>query len=275
MEAQTPGDEFQIAGAGPVMSVAIAFLLGGAWWAGTQLGWHPAIPAVLQYIALLNVILAVFNLLPGFPLDGGRLFRAAVWKVTGDVHRATRVASTGGRWLAYVLIAFGLMSAFGGNVMGGIWMVFIGWFLRNAAISSYQQHTVLSMLSGVRASQAMTANPETVPADATVRELIDEYFMRRRFSAYPVTRNGSAVGIVTLDATRSVPRDDWDLRTASDVMSPADEGLVVRPDDNLVVVMERLRASSARRLLVVRDGELVGIITAGDVGFWLQQPRQQ
>jgi Zn-dependent protease/predicted transcriptional regulator len=275
MEAETPGDEFQIAAAGPVMSIAIAVTLGGLFWIGAQAGWHPAALAVLQYIAALNVILAVFNLLPGFPLDGGRLFRAIVWKVTGDVHRATRVASMGGRWLAYLLIAFGLLSAFGGNVLGGMWMVFIGWFLRNAAISSYQQHMLLSMLSGVRASQAMTPDPDTVPPDATVRALTEEYFMRRRYAAYPVVDQGRTVGVVTLQAAREVDRDDWDSTVARDIMVPADAGIVVRPEDDMIAVMDRLRDSPARRVLVMRDGALLGIITGSDIAHWLQRAREE
>jgi Zn-dependent protease/CBS domain-containing protein len=276
MEAETPGDEFQIAGAGPVMSLAIAVLLAGAWWLGGQLAWDPAVLAVLYYIAILNVILAIFNLLPGFPLDGGRLFRAVVWKLTGDVNRATRVASRGGRVLAYILIAFGLLSAFGGNVLGGMWMVFIGWFLRNAAISSYQQHMLLHMLSGVRARQAMTPDPDTVPAAATARDLVEEYFMRRRYAAYPVVdEHGTAIGLVTLHATRDVPREERDSRTARDLMVPADEAIVVRPEDPMVAVMDRIRESPARRVLVMRDGSLVGIITPSDVTSWLERARQE
>jgi Zn-dependent protease/CBS domain-containing protein len=275
MEAETPGDEFQIAAAGPLMSMLIAVLLVGAFWLGAQLGWPRTVLAVFQYIAILNVILAVFNLLPGFPLDGGRLFRAIVWKVTGDVHRATRVASAGGRWLAYVLIAFGLMSAFAGNVLGGMWMVFIGWFLRNAAISSYQQHLLLNVLSRVRAAQAMTPDPDTVPDYATVRELLDEYFMRRRHGAYPVTRGDETVGLVTLHAVREVPREERDTRTAGDVMVAADENIVVRPDERMVAVLDKLRGSPAHRLLVMSDGALLGIITASDIAFWMERARQE
>jgi Zn-dependent protease/CBS domain-containing protein len=275
MEAETPGDEFQIAAAGPVMSIAIAFTLFGAFWAGVQLGWSPAVLAVLQYIGALNIILAVFNLLPGFPLDGGRLFRAIVWKITGDVHRATRAASMGGRWLAYLLMAFGLLSAFAGNVLGGMWLVFIGWFLRNAAISSYQQHMLLSMLTGVRASQVMTPDPDTVPADATVRELAEEYFMRRRYAAYPVSEHGRTLGLVTLQSVREVPRDEWESLLARDMMIPADDAITVRPEDHMVAVMDKLRESPSRRLLVMRDGALAGIITASDVGAWLERARQE
>jgi Zn-dependent protease/CBS domain-containing protein len=275
MEAETPGDEFQIAAAGPLMSMLIAGLLVGAFWLGAQLGWPRTVLAVFQYIAILNVILAVFNLLPGFPLDGGRLFRAIVWKVTGDVHRATRVASAGGRWLAYVLIAFGLMSAFAGNVLGGMWMVFIGWFLRNAAISSYQQHILLNVLSRVRAAQAMTPDPDTVPDYATVRELLDEYFMRRRHGAYPVTRGDETVGLITLHAVREVPREERDTRTAGDVMLAADEKIVVRPEERMVAVLDKLRGSPAHRVLVMSDGALLGIITASDIAFWMERARQE
>jgi Zn-dependent protease/CBS domain-containing protein len=275
MEAETPGDEFQIAAAGPLMSLAAAALLIGGWWIGVRLGWPDALLAVLQYVGILNIILAVFNLLPGFPLDGGRLFRAIVWKITGDATRATRVASAGGRWLAYVLIVFGLLSAFSGNVLGGMWLVFIGWFLRNAAISSYQQHILLNVLSGVRAAQAMTPEPDTVPADATVRELLDDYFLRRRHAAYPVVRGGETIGLVTLNAVREVPREERDVQTAGDVMIAADDAIVVRPDERMVAVLDKLRTSPARRVLVMANGTLQGIITASDVAFWIERARQE
>jgi Zn-dependent protease/CBS domain-containing protein len=275
MEAESPGDEFQIAAAGPIMSIAIAALLGAAWTLGARLGWPATVLAVLQYIALLNIILAVFNLLPGFPLDGGRLFRAIVWKVTGDMTRATRVASAGGRWLAYLLIGFGLLSAFAGNVLGGMWLVFIGWFLRNAAISTYQQHLLLDVLAGVRAGQAMTPDPESVPAHATVRELMEDYFMRRRYAAYPVTADDAPLGLVTLQRVRETPRDEWDTLTARDIMLAFDETLAVRTDEPMIAVLEKLKASPARRLLVLRNGALAGIITASDIAFWLERARQE
>jgi Zn-dependent protease/CBS domain-containing protein len=275
MEAETPGDEFQIAAAGPIMSIAIAVLLGAAWMLGARFGWPVYILAVLQYIALLNLVLAVFNLLPGFPLDGGRLFRAVVWKVTGDMTRATRVASAGGRWLAYVLIGFGLLSAFAGNVLGGMWLVFIGWFLRNAAISTYQQHLLLDVLSGVRAGQAMTPNPDTVPPDATVRELMEDFFMRRRYTAYPVTRDGVPLGLVTLQRIRETPREEWDALRAEDIMIPFDASIAVRTDEPMIAVLDRLKNSPARRVLVLRNGALAGIITASDIAFWLERARQE
>jgi Zn-dependent protease len=131
LEAAKPGDEFVIAGVGPLMSLAIAAVLWAFAWAGGRLGFAPPVLVVADYLALLNLILALFNLLPGFPLDGGRLLRSAAWHWTKDLKRATRIASTGGRWLGYVLIALGLLQAFNGVVISGLWLVFIGWFLRN------------------------------------------------------------------------------------------------------------------------------------------------
>jgi Zn-dependent protease/predicted transcriptional regulator len=273
-EAETAGDEFQIAVVGPLMSLFVAVLLAGVWYVGGSLGWSTAVLAVAQYIAALNIILAVFNLLPGFPLDGGRLFRAAIWKVTGDVRLATKWASFGGRWLGIALIALGAWMAFSGNVIGGLWLVFIGWFLRNAAISSYQQHMLLSVLGGVRAADAMSSEPETVPADASVQELMNEYVMRRRHSAYPVLHDGVPLGIVTLDALRVVPRAEWSTRTARDLMVPA-SAITVRPEQHLLDVIDTMKATKARRVLVVGNGTLLGIISASDIGFWLQRARQE
>lgn len=156
MEAETAGDEFQIAAVGPLMSFLVAVLLGLLFMAGASLGVSPAVLAVLQYIAVLNVILAVFNMLPGFPLDGGRVLRAVIWKSTGDATKATRWAAGVGRLMGYALVALGIWMAFSGSLFGGLWMAFIGWFLRNAAISSLQQHVLLSGFAAVRASQVMS-----------------------------------------------------------------------------------------------------------------------
>jgi predicted transcriptional regulator len=160
-------------------------------------------------------------------------------------------------------------------VLGGMWLVFIGWFLRNAAISSLQQHLVLGALSGVRAGQAMTPDPETVPPDVTVRELLEDYFMRRRYGAYPVTQDGTTLGLVTLHRIRELPRDDWDRLTAQDIMLAASDALIVRVDEPMLAVLDKLKASPAHRVLVQKQGVLVGIITASDITFWLDRARAE
>lgn len=274
MEAEDPGDEFVIAGIGPITSIAIGVLFGLVWWIGTRAGWSVAITGVAQYLAFLNVLLAVFNLLPGFPLDGGRLFRSAVWKFTGDLTKATRWASTGGKWLGYLLVGVGIWQAFQANVIGGLWLVFIGWFLRSAAVASYEQHLLRTILERVPARDAMSRNPETVEPDLTLQELVDEHFLRRRYQAFPVARNGQPLGIITLHQVKEVPRDEWAQRTVGQTMTQAENGVVVRPDESMSKVLDRMQGSDLRRVLVARDGHLEGIITASDLASWLERGRE-
>lgn len=274
MEAETPGDEFLIAGVGPFASIIIGIVLWGIGWLGARAGWSVAITGPAQYIAILNVVLALFNLLPGFPLDGGRVFRAAVWKATGDVTRATRYAATSGKVLGLLLIAFGVFQALTVNVLGGLWLVFIGWFLRNAAQASYQQHLMQGALDHVKASDAMTRGPETVPPDLTLDHLMDDYFMRRRYIAFPVTEADRPVGLVTLHQLKEIPREEWPRRTVGEIMTPANDGLTVRPEESMTDVLEKMEESGARRVLVARDGHLEGIITASDVASWVRRVRE-
>ncbi|MGH7505871.1 MAG: site-2 protease family protein [Longimicrobiales bacterium] len=274
-EARTPGDEFLIAGVGPLASLLIAAALGGLVWVGVGAGWSPAVLVVAQYLAVLNVALAVFNLLPGFPLDGGRLFRAVVWKVTGSVTKATRVASVGGRLLGYALIALGVFEAVRGRVVSGLWLGFIGWFLRNAAIGSLRQHLVQDALQQVEARQVMTSPPVTVAADLDLQRLVGEFVTPQRFTAFPVVRNGEVVGLVSLNEVKRVPRERWPDTRASDVMVPADDAIVVGLFDPMNAVLEKLRASPLKRVLVLRNGELEGMITAHELAAWLERARRQ
>ena len=273
-EAESPGDEFLIAVVGPVSSVVLAALFGLVWWVGRNAGWSAAVTGVAGYVGYLNLALAIFNLLPGFPLDGGRLFRSVVWKLTGNLTRATRIASTGGQWLGYALVGLGIWQIFAGNPLGGLWLVFIGWFLRNAAIASYHQLMVKNLLETVRARALMTENPETVPPDLTLQELVDEYFLRRRYMAFPVTEDGRPVGVIAFHQVREVPREEWPRRVVREVMVPANETVMVRPEERMSQVLEKMERSGVRRVLVTRDGGLVGIITAGDITAWLERMRQ-
>jgi Zn-dependent protease len=273
-EAQSPGDEFAIAGVGPLMSLLLAGLFYGAAVLGENAGLGAAVTSVLFHIGLLNLLLAVFNLVPGFPLDGGRLFRSIVWRITGSLERATRIATAGGRWVGYAMVAWGILEAFAGQVLGGLWLVFIGWYLRNAAVMSYQQHRIRDVLSGVRAHQMMSPSPVTVRSDLTLQQLMEDVFLRSRYVAFPVSDEGAAVGLVTLHQLRDVPRDTWPVVSVRQIMIPIADSLVVDPDENMMVVLDRLQASPARRVLVMRGGQLAGIITANDVAHWLERARQ-
>jgi Zn-dependent protease len=270
MEAEEPGDELAIAGAGPLASVVIAGLFAGIAWMGHRSAWPTLLLAPAEYLAWINLILAGFNLLPGFPLDGGRLFRAVAWKVTGDVTRATRWASAGGRILGWLLIGLGAIQALGGAAVGGLWLVFIGWFLRTAAQASFRQHLLQSVFQGVPAREVMTSNPTTVSPDLTLRQVVDEHFLKNRYQGYPVVeeKNGRAVGLVTLEQVKEVDRDEWERTRVRDVMTPEEE-VEVSPDEPMTEVLDRLR-EGRRRVLVVGDGRLQGVISAGDVTRWVQ-----
>jgi Zn-dependent protease/predicted transcriptional regulator len=270
MEAEEPGDEMAIAGIGPVASIVIAGLFGGFAWLGGRAGWSEAIVGPAGYLAWINLILAAFNLLPGFPLDGGRLFRAALWKATGDMTKATRWASIGGQTLGWLLIGVGALQLLAGGVLGGLWLVFIGWFLRTAAQASFRQHALQDVLRGVPARDVMTSDPATVSADLTLRKVVDEKFLRHRYQCYPVVGGDGSdvVGLVTLEQVKEVDRNDWDRTRVKDVMTPRRE-IEVRPDEPMTDVLDRMR-EGRRRVLVVRDGRLMGVISAGDVARWVQ-----
>lgn len=270
-EASTPGDEFRIAAVGPLMSLLIGTVLFGLALISRGAGWHPAVVVVLQYIAVLNFVLAVFNLLPGFPLDGGRLLRAAVWHFTGDATRATRVAAMSGRAMAWILFALGAFEIFGGALLGGVWLILIGWFIRNAADAGYQQHMLRSTLGSVLARDTMTPAPRTIESHLTLERLVGEYFMHTRYLSFPVVDGERPLGIITLNQVKAVPRDDWPHRTVADTMTKLDEGIVVSGTDSLLTVMQRLQASPVRRLLVVERDTLAGYITAHDVAGWIEK----
>lgn len=271
LDSEDPGDEMLIAGVGPLMSFVLAGLFQALAWTGRQAGWSPAVTEVASYLAFINLLLAVFNLLPGFPLDGGRLFRAAVWKSTGDLNKATRWASEGGKWLGYGLMALGFLQAFAGAVLGGLWFVFIGWFLRGTAEMSFQQHTLRRALQGVTAGTIMSEDPETVPPELTIRDLVDEHLLRSRYQSFPVVEAGWVRGLVTLDQVKAHPRERWGETRVSEIMTPADAGLVVSPSEEMVEVLGRMRDTGTRRVLVVRDGRLVGIVSSSDVTRWVQR----
>ncbi|ARV59420.1 site-2 protease family protein [Nostocales cyanobacterium HT-58-2] len=273
-EAERPGDEFQIAGVGPLTSVVIAALFGLLWWLGSSAGWSAAVNGVTAYLAFINFILAIFNLLPGFPLDGGRLFRSMIWKVTGNLKKATRMASASGKFLSYLLISLGIWQVFGAGLLSGLWLILIGWFLYNAAENSYQELLLRTSLEGVQARDLMTPHPETVQSDLNLQDLVDEYFLHRRYKAFPVIQNDRPVGIISLNQVRKIPRDEWTHRSVGETMTPAQKGVIVFPEETMLEILQKMEESGEKRVLVARNGVLEGIITANDVASWLQRRQE-
>ncbi len=273
MEAKTPGDEFQIAGVGPLVSILLAILFGLFAYGGQQAGWSVAITGVAAYLALINMLLAIFNLFPGFPLDGGRLFRALIWKITGNLALATQIASLGGRLFGALIIALGFLQLLRGYLVGGIWFILIGWFLTTAAVASYQEQLLRLSLQGVQAQHIMTRHPETVASDLPLWELVDKFFLLRRYQAFPVIENDHPVGIVTLNQVKEIPRDQWIRHTVRDIMTPIEKGVMVRSHEKMIDVLDKMEASKTRRVLVADNGNLEGIITSSDLMHGLLRAR--
>lgn len=271
-EPDTPGDEILIAGIGPVTSLALGALFLLATRIGAQVELSDAVLGVTRYLALINTALAIFNVMPGFPLDGGRVFRAIVWAITGDRTRATRMATSAGQTFGLLLIVLGAVQALGGAPVGGLWLVFIGWFLRTLAGTSLRQHVLGTLLSGYVARDLMTPDPSTVEAGLTVDALVRDHFMSMRFGSYPVMVEGRVVGLVTLDDIKEIPRDRWGVAPVAKAMTPLAQCAVVSPDTTLADVMvEMSRRGGRRRSLVIAGEELQGVISATDLAHWIER----
>jgi Zn-dependent protease/predicted transcriptional regulator len=270
VESRGPGDEFLIALVGPLTSGLLAALFGIAASLGREVLSRP-IAGTLGYLAWTNLVLAAFNLVPGFPLDGGRLLRSAIWKATGSIGRATRVASLAGQGVGWLLVAGGVAYLLVGNLGGAIWFAFIGWFLVQAARSSYQELQLRDLLRGVEAEDVMAGDLLRIPPELSLQDAVDDYFMRYDHSAFPVDEQGRTIGLLTLRGVRRVPREQWPARRVRDHMVPLGDQVVVAPDARMDGVLGKLQDGDAGRVLVVQDGEVVGIITPSDLTRWLRR----
>src|SRR5215216_3532454 len=272
VESRGPGDEFLIALVGPLTSGLLAGLFGIAAGLGRDLLSAP-LAGTLGYLAWTNLLLAAFNLVPGFPLDGGRLLRSAIWKTTGSLGRATRIASVAGQAVGWLLVAAGVASLLAGDLAGGIWFAFIGWFLVQAARSSYQELQLQQLLRGVKAEDVMAADLVRIPPELSLQEAVDDYFMRYDHSGFPVEEQGQTIGLLTLRGVRRVPREQWPTHRVREAMVPLGDQVVVPPDARMDGVVGKLQDGEAGRVLVVEDGEVVGIITPSDLTRWLRRWR--
>src|SRR5918995_4526912 len=269
VESRGPGDEFLIALVGPLTSGLLAAGFGIV----ASLDLSRPLAGTFGYLAWTNLLLAAFNLVPGFPLDGGRLLRAAIWKATGSLARATRIASVSGQGVGWLLVAAGVAWLVAGDLAGGIWFAFIGWFLVQAARSSYQDLQLQQLLRRVEAEDVMAADLVRVPPELSLQEAVDDYFMRYDHSGFPVEEQGRTIGLLTLRGVRRVPREQWPTRRVRDHMVPLGDQVVVAPDARMDGVLAKLQDGDAGRVLVVEDGEVVGIITPSDLTRWLRRWR--
>jgi Zn-dependent protease/CBS domain-containing protein len=272
VESRGPRAEFLIALVGPLTSGLVAGLFGILAGLGSGLLSSP-LAGTFGYLAWTNLLLAGFNLVPGFPLDGGRLLRSAIWKATGSLSRATRIASTAGQVVGWLLVAAGVASLLAGDLAGGIWFAFIGWFLVQAARSSYQDLQLQQLLGGVEAEEVMAADLVRIPPEVSLQEAVDDYFMRYDHGGFPVEEQGRTIGLLTLRALRRVPRTQWPTRRVREAMVPLSDQVVVAPDARMDGVVGKLQDGEAGRVLVAQDDEVVGIITPSDLTRWLRRWR--
>lgn len=264
-EPQTAKAELLVAVAGPVMSLALAFgfwVLSGIW---NTTGGAEAMGMVLSYLAMINLVLALFNLVPAFPLDGGRILRAYLWHRNGDLLAATERAARSGVVFAYMLFGLGILSLFQGAQVAGLWQMLIGGFVLLAARTSYERQLAKTAFQGKTVADVMTPDPVTVPPDMTLSDLVNRVLLRHRISFFPVIDEGVLLGHIDTDILKDTDRANWTTTRVGEVFAGLDDATTVRSDMPVQEVMERITATRRRKFLVRDDNTLKGVVTLSDL----------
>ena len=256
------GAELRIALAGPAVSLVLGLLFAGV---ALGLSLPESVDGVAAWLGYVNLLLLGFNLLPAFPLDGGRVLFAISWAISGSQGRATSVAVAVSRVAALGMIALGVLLVLGGGATGGIWLAFIGWFLLQSARAEAEQRKAEQLLGGLRVRDLMTPDPVVVPDDMLLSEFVDDVVWRARATTYPVVEDGAPVGLLPFAAVAEVPRAEWDETHVSERMLPLEEVPVVSPDERGADVLPEIAGSGVRRALVVSNGKLEGILSITDL----------
>lgn len=288
-EPKSPGNEFVMAILGPITSLVIGFVLLMLAGVGLQplqvMGQNPMeileafTPArtIVFWLGSINIVLGLFNLIPGFPLDGGRVLRSILWAITNNLRKATRWASFVGQAIAWLMIVSGIamifgiqIPFFGEGLINGVWLILIGWFLNSAASRGYQQLMVRNLLEEVPVRRMTKRNPPTVPADITVESLIENYIMQTDDHAFPVMENDRLVGIVCLDDVRGLQSELRATKLVSDIMTPRSELKTITTDDDAYAALMTISRNAIRQLVVMEGDEMVGLIRRRDIVRYLQ-----
>jgi Zn-dependent protease/predicted transcriptional regulator len=269
MAGRIPGAaaELRIAVAGPVVSLVLGLAFAGA---AAALSLPEPVDAVCAWLGYVNLVLLVFNLVPAFPLDGGRVLLASLWLRSGDLARATRQAVTASRIAAFTMIGLGIALLVTGSATGGIWLAFIGWFLLQAAAGEASQRTAEARLSGLTVRDLMTPDPVVVRPEMTLSDVVDEVVWQARYTTYPVVEGGRPVGLLPFAALAAVPRTTWDRARVAACMLPLDRVVVLDPDLPVADALAEVGGSETRRALVVEDGRLAGILSIADLSRALE-----
>ena len=260
--------EFWITIAGPMVS----FILAGIFALLTLIssGFVPLL-ALVKYLAYINLILGVFNLIPGFPLDGGGVLMAIVWGITHNRHRAILIASTVGNFFAYFFIIIGVFQIFSGNLLNGIWIAFIGWFLLNASSGQVRQERIKGLLSGHKVSEAMSRNYIAIESDTTLQYLVDEHILGGSRRSFIVEKEGQVIGMLTLHHLQGIPKDQWPVTTADQAMIPVSQLKQISLDTELWDAIEDMDLDGVNQLPVLEAGQIQGVLTREDVISYLRK----
>jgi Zn-dependent protease len=264
-EPKSAQAEFKIAIAGPITSIVLAGMFLSLGYLLRMTTGGTVFASVFWWLGWVNGMLAIFNLLPGFPLDGGRVLRAGIWHSSGNLAEATRIAATFGQAFGLLMIIGGVMTFIGGWGIGALWLAFIGWFLIQAAQSSYQQLVFRQALSGLPVSSVMTDQVQSVPADITLDRVVNEYVMMHNHPAFPVMDDGELLGLLCLADIRAVPRDQWSQIVARQIVPPLSQANTIAPSADAWEALLRMTVENCGRLLVVENGFLRGIISRTDI----------
>jgi Zn-dependent protease/CBS domain-containing protein len=259
--------EFVIAFAGPLTSLLLAgvFYLLQLMFRGV-----PPIFAMTKYLAFINATLAVFNLIPGFPLDGGRVFRAIVWGITHNLRRATEIAGLLGHAIAFLFILLGVWELFQGNWIDGLWVAFIGWFLENAVVGQVQQQRIHSLLAGHTVEQVMSRSCVMASADLTLQALVDQFILDQGQRCMVIMRGNQPAGLLTLHNIRQIPRERWGTTLASEVMTPMDNVKVTSPKVGLEQALAQMGTNGVNQMPVMENGQIEGMLSREDIINYLQ-----
>jgi len=260
-EASRPTTEILIAVVGPLTSIVIAGVFHGIYLLLSSANANELITTIVRGLAFLNALMAMFNLIPGFPLDGGRIFRSVIWLRTGNYIRATRIAVTSGRIVGYTFVAGGIVFMFvTGEWIVGLWLAFVGWFLEVSATISYRETLLRNAIQGLSAKEVMVSDYPVVSNKLSLSQLVQDYMLSKGHHSFIVTTDDKLKGLITLKNIKAVPKDKWSTTPVEDIMIPSDKLIVARPDNDVLTLVERMEEENIQQVPVVENGSVVGLI---------------
>jgi len=264
-EPDTPSKELKIALAGPIMSLILFGFFLVLMYSADFLDFSPIVRGGLFYLASINLILALFNLVPAFPMDGGRVLRALIWHFKGDLTYATKISSTMGSMFGYFLIFLGLYWAISGNIFNGIWFLFIGWFIKQLSESSYQNMLRSDMFTKIHVKEFMTEDLVKIGRSISVEKAVSDYFYKYKYTCFPVVQDEEIKGIITIDNVKDIERERWEQTPVGQIMTLIEDKFVISPKCTVKTAMDKIFSNELGRVLVIKEGVLLGIISRTDI----------